>query len=175
MRVKGPDPTGGCEKHGPSVSELSILAERQGWLRGHGCISYGCQAELAFPRNNRVGTAWPQGWLVFLGCSLRSAFGWSLLLLLVSVPVSCDAAGKGETAGASSYPGPQFGTRLGPCSSRWMGKQERCPNSSGILGQLVALGRTSHRVPALGPGLQAFHTDFRAGDWRRQSGQDQSC
>lgn len=31
------------------------------------------------------------------------------------------------------------------------------------LGQLAALGRTSLWIPALGPGLQGFHADFRRG------------
>ena len=118
---------------------------------------------------SKAGTAWPQRWPAFLGCGLGYVFGWSLLLLLVlqitciSVPVSCDGAtgAKGETAGVSSYPRPRFGSRLSRCSSRWMRKQERCPSSSGIQGQLVALGRTSRWVPALDPSLRGCHTDFR--------------
>ena len=156
----------------PIQASLSSASQQKGRT---GCGDLGAlhtavrQALLTFCSSNQAGTARLQRWPAFLGRRSASASGSSLLLLLalqtvcVYMPVSCGGAtgAKGGTAGLSSYPQPRSGARLSPGSSRWMRKQERCPNSSSILEQLVALGRTSRWVPALGPGLWGFHPDFR--------------
>lgn len=152
----------------PARASLSSPSQQKGRT---GCGALGafrvavrhCSLSPETQHASQAGKARPQRWPAFLRRRVGSVFGWSLLLLLVlqitciSTAVSCEGAAgaRGQTAGVSSYPRPRFGTRLG----RRMRKQERCPNSSGILGWLVARGMTSRWLPALGPDPRGFHTD----------------
>lgn len=152
----------------PAQASLSSPSQQKGRT---GCGGLGafrlavrdCSLSPETQHTSQAGKAQPQRWPAFLRGRPGSVFGWSLLLLLllqitcISTPVSCEGAAgaRGQTAGVSSYPWPRFGTRL----SRRMRKQERCPNGSGILGRLVAWGRTSRWLPALGPDPRGFRTD----------------